>query len=325
MNDVQLYLAPFQGITSHVYREVYTQHFGGIDKLFTAFFSSIHKSKIAPAKSIDLAQTHHHGIPVIPQILSKDADEMLRFAHICADKGFEEINWNLGCPFPRVAHKKRGSGMLPFPEMVEEILNKLMPEIPLKLSIKCRLGYESPEEIQALLPVFSQFPLSELIVHARIGKQIYKGPVDLDAFEKIIDEVVSPLVYNGDIFSAGDFRSIHQRFPQIKRWMLGRGLLADPFLPASIKDKPLPEEPKILIRKFMDDLYFAYRQKMNDRLQAINVMKEMWSYVALSFENSHKVFGKIKKCKSFDTYEDTVNRVFENYQWIGGGGKTLGV
>ncbi len=321
MNDIQLYLAPFQGITSNVYREIYTQHFDGIDKLFTAFFSSIHKWKIPPAKSIELAQTHHHGVRVIPQILSKDADEMLRFAQICADKGFEEINWNLGCPFPRVAHKKRGSGMLPYPEMVQEILDRLMPCMPVKFSIKCRLGYESPEEIQALLPVFAQFPLSELIVHARIGKQLYKGPVDLTTFEKIADKVASPLIYNGDIFSPDEFLSIQQRFQQINRWMLGRGLLTNPFLPATIKGIPLPEEPKILIRKFVDDLYFAYRHKMNDRLQSINVMKEMWSYLALSFDNPTKVFGKIKKCKSFDTYEDTVNLVFEKYQWMGSGGK----
>ena len=325
MNGIQLYLAPFQGITSSVYREVYTQHFDGIDKLFTAFFSSIHKWKIPPAKSIELAHTHHHDIPVIPQILSKDADEMLRFAQICADKGFEEINWNLGCPFPRVAHKKRGSGMLPYPAMVQEILDRLMPDIPVKLSVKCRLGYESPDEIQALLPIFAQFPLSELIVHARIGKQIYKGPVHLEAFKKIIGNVASPLAYNGDVFSPDDFQIIYQRFPQIKRWMLGRGLLADPFLPATIKGKPLPNEPKILIRKFVDDLYFAYRQKMNDRLQSINVMKELWSYVALSFDNPHKVFGKIKKCKSFGAYEDAVNCVFEGYQWIGSEGETLGI
>ena len=213
--------------------------------------------------------------------------------------------------------------MLPHPEMVEEILGKLMPEIPLKLSIKCRLGYESPEEIMALLAVFAKFPLSELIVHARIGKQMYKGPVDLTAFEKVFDTAHPPLAYNGDIFTLSDFQMLKNRFPQLNHWMIGRGLLADPFLPGIIKGESLVEEPENTIRRFVDDLYYGYRKQMNDRLQAINVMKEMWSYLALSFEEPHKVFGKVKKCKSFDAYEDAVNIAFENHQWLGGGGKGL--
>lgn len=244
---------------------------------------------------------------------------MRRFAHFCHEKGFDEINWNLGCPYPRVANKKRGSGLMPHPEMVDEILKGLMPEIPLRLSVKTRLGYFSPDEILRLLPVLNQYPVSELIVHARIGKQLYKGGVNKSAFEKVPGLTAIPVVYNGDIFNLSDVNAFKEIFPDIKSWMIGRGLLVDPFLPAMIKGFALPglSEKKQLVKRFVDDLYFAYRKKMNDRLQAINVLKELWGFLCFSFDDPHKVFSRLKKTKTFDEYEDAVTAIFNQYEWLG--------
>ncbi len=317
-----IYLAPFQGITTHVFREVYTRYFTGTDKLFTAFFSGIQSSKSLRSRQKELEKTHHNGVPVVPQILSKEGDEILLFGKLCHELGFQEINWNLGCPFPRVARKMRGSGLLPYPVKIEEILDKVMPVLPLKLSIKCRLGYYSPEEIIALLPVFDRFPLSEIIVHARLGKQMYKDSVNTTAFEKILLRSTHQIVYNGDIFTGEDFRKRKQQFPQVKHWMTGRGLLANPFLPQLIKEKKPLVEPQSVIRKYADDLYYAYRKNFNDSLRSLNLMKEWWSYLSLSFDHPEKVFGKVKKTKSFNDYEEAVNAVFETHEWTGKGMKT---
>lgn len=319
----QIYLAPFQGITTNVFREIYTRHFPGVDKLFTAFFTSIENAKSMKSKKVELEQTHHNRIPVIPQILSKDAQEIILFGQLCLEKGFEEINWNLGCPFPRVAKKRRGSGMLPYPETVREILEEAIPKLPLKFSVKCRLGYHSPGEIMDLMPVFNDFPLSELIIHARIGTQLYKGEVNLGAFETAAAQSKIPVAYNGDIFSVKNFQEMNNRFPGVEQWMIGRGLLADPFLPSEIKGETISNDKMLILRKFVDDLYVGYRRKMNDRLQAISVMKEVWSYLSLSFDQPGKVFGQIKKCTSFDVYEDAVNGIFKTYSWKGNGGKFL--
>lgn len=313
-----LYVAPFQGITGAVFREIYTQYFTSVDKLFTPFFTGIYKKKNLTTRSDELSETHHHHVPLVPQILSKDADEMLRFGEFCAEKGFAEINWNLGCPYPRVANKKRGSGMLPHPEIVAEILSRLQSRLLLQLSVKCRLGYHNPDEIFKLIPVFNQFDISELIIHARIGKQLYKGEVDIDTFEKCIELCEVPLAYNGDIFSVKDMENFGVHFPSVHHWMIGRGLLIDPFLPGDIKGSTFPfEDRKELTKKFVTDLYLAYRKRMNDRLQAINVMKELWGFLCYSFSQPEKVFSLIKKCKSFDAYEESVSDVFRNHVWMG--------
>jgi tRNA-dihydrouridine synthase len=319
-NTPSIYLAPFQGITGSVYREVYTSFFPGIDKLFTPFFTAIHSQKSLSAKLGELDKTHHTAVEVVPQVLSNDAEEMIRFNRICSDMGFNEVNWNLGCPFRRVASKKRGSGLMQHPDLVQQILEKVIPSAPLKISVKCRLGYESPEEIFKILTVFNQFDLSELTVHARIGRQLYKGDVDLSTFKKVIGLSQIPLIYNGDIFTVSDFESFQSKFAGISKVMIGRGLLIDPFLPSDIKGvsiiNNLPER-KIYIRKFIDELYFQYRKKLNDRLHSINLMKELWGYMAFSFDAPGKVFGLVKKTKSFEEYEKAINLIFERYEWLG--------
>ena len=317
----RIYIAPFQGITTVVFREVYTRHFSGTDKLFTAFFNGIHNEKSLRSKQREIEKTCHHGIPVVPQILSKDAGEILLFGKQCYDLGFNEINWNLGCPFPRVARKKRGSGLLPYPEEITEILTKIFPALPLKLSVKCRLGYNSNDEILKLIPVFNRFPLSEIIVHARLGRQMYKGSVQTGAFREALHLSAHKMVYNGDIFTPEGFQAFQQQFPEVNRWMLGRGLLADPFLPELIRGISPSAQPLLVIRKYVDDLYFAYRKAFNDNLRAISVMKEFWSYLSLSFDRPERVFNKIKKSTAFDGYEDAVNFALSHYVWQGKGGE----
>ncbi len=318
---LQIYLAPFQGITGTVFRTIFTQHFTGVDKLYTPFFTGIYKKKNLVTRSDELNEIRYGKSPLIPQILSKDADEIIRFTAYCAEKGFDEVNWNLGCPYPRVANKKRGSGMLPYPDMVTEILESMQGKLPLKFSVKCRLGYNSADEIFDLIPVFNKFDISELIIHARIGKQLYKGEADTATFKKCIDICEVPLTYNGDIFSVDDIHHLQQQFPSVYRWMIGRGLLMDPFLPGDIKAIIFEGDRKAKVQQFVTDLYLAYRKKMNDRLQAISVMKELWGFLRYSFDDPHKVFNRIKKCKSFDEYEQSVSDVFYQHFWLGAEGK----
>ena len=313
-----IYLAPFQGITGVTFRDVYTRYFAGVDKLFTPFFNGIqHDSKLPARKLQELGKASENGIEVVPQILSKDADEIKRFAVLCHNMGFGELNWNLGCPYPMVAKKKRGSGMLPYPEMIDEILTGAMTGMPLRFSVKCRLGYLSAAEIDALVPIFNRHSISEITIHARIGKQLYSGETNLVAFEKAISVIEAPVVYNGDIFTPENFRQINARFPGISTYMIGRGLLSDPFLPARIKGLPLPENEHAHISQFIAELYQAYRKQKNDNLSVLGNLKEYWHYLAESFNDPHKVFKQVKKVNSFGEYEDAVSVVFSDYTWIG--------
>jgi tRNA-dihydrouridine synthase B len=314
----KIYLAPFQGITGVTFRAIYSKYFQGVDKLFTPFFTNISNDSKLPARKLaEMGTPLVNGVEVVPQTLSKDAGEIIHFATFCHQLGFSELNWNLGCPYSMVANKKRGSGLLPYPEMVDEILEKVMAEIPIHFSVKCRLGYQSKEEIFKLIPIFNHHNISELTIHARLGKQLYTGETDLLTFQKAASRLTVLLAYNGDIFSVSDFKRLNKFFPAINTWMIGRGLLSDPFLPSKIKGLSIPEDQQAYIRRFIDDLYIAYRRQLNDNLAVLGILKEYWKYLAVSFDDPHQVFKNLKKVKNFEEYEEAVAFVFREYEWIG--------
>ncbi|MBO6024390.1 MAG: tRNA-dihydrouridine synthase family protein [Bacteroidales bacterium] len=344
MSQPLLSLGPFQGITDAPFRNVFKRHFGGIDKFYTPFFTGIHKEDHAKNLQGEEIDPQHNDVETLtPQILSTDAEEILRFAKQCKELGYKEIDLNMGCPFPRVANKKRGCGLLPYPDKVEAMLERVFEVINIKLSVKCRLGYFDPKEIDAIIPIFNKFPLSELIIHPRIGKQLYKGEADVERFKALIPFINAPLVYNGDIFSLESFEHIKGILNDgpstgsgacvtIDQFMLGRGILTNPFLAEDIKASVIARRNDEAIQKstsldcraslamtkterlhnYVLDLYEDRLRHAGGNPKVLGRMKELWSYLMNSFEEPQAVWRKIKKINALKEYEDAVEEVFKN-------------
>ena len=324
MSHPVLSLGPFQGITDAPFRNVFKRHFGGVDKFYTPFFTGIHKEEHAKNLQGEEIDPRYNNVETLtPQILSTDADEILRFAKQCQQLGYKEINLNMGCPFPRVANKKRGSGLLPYPDKVENMLDRVFDEIDIKFSVKCRLGYFNPEEIDAIIPVFNKYPLSELIIHPRIGKQLYKGEADVERFRALMPSINAPLVYNGDIVSVESFVRINGILnggpstgsgacKTVEQFMLGRGILAHPFLAEQIKNDIADTADKTeRLHNYVLDLYEDRLRHAGGSPKVLGRMKELWSYLMNSFEEPQVVWRKIKKINALKEYEDAVETIFK--------------
>ena len=311
-----LSLGPFQGITDAPFRNVFKRHFGGIDKFYTPFFTGIHKEDHAKNLQGEEIDPRCNDVETLtPQILSTDAEEILRFSKQCKQLGYKEINLNMGCPFPRVANKKRGCGLLPYPDMVEAMFERVFEQIDISFGVKCRLGYFSPDEIDAIIPIFNKFPLNELIIHPRIGKQLYKGEADVEQFKNLIPYINVPLVYNGDIFSVDGFGHIRDVVQPVNRFMLGRGILANPFLAEEIRGGACnaPERAERL-HAYVLDLYDDRLHHAGGSPKVLGRMKELWSYLMNSFEEPQIVWRKIKKINVLKEYENAVELIFKEIQ-----------
>jgi tRNA-dihydrouridine synthase len=177
--------------------------------------------------------------------------------------------------------------------------------------MKMRLGYEAAQEILDVFPILDQFPLKNIAIHARLGKQLYKGGVHLDAFQACIDSTKHKLYYNGDITSVTKFREMQERFPSIDHWMIGRGLIADPFLPSMIKKDTTeyPTNKMALFSDFHDTLYQGYSESLSGPSHILLKMHHLWDYFSVIFTNPHKVLKKINKTKNIRNYELAVKEI----------------
>ena len=307
-----LYLAPLRGFTNAVFRNVFSQFFDGVDLAVSPFISTTDSRRVRDCHVRDVLPENNRSMPVIPQIIGNDPEAFIRMARHLADLGYTGVNWNLGCPFPMVARKQRGSGMLPYPDRIDAFLDRVLPQVPCGISIKARLGRYSNEEIFRLIPVFNRYPLTEVIIHPRTGVQMYDGRPDIDAFGRCLGQLRHPVVYNGDIRRLADVAALSERFPAVHGWMIGRGVLINPFLPALIKANRDGFPEKIdRFRKFHDALFAAYRDVFSGPGHLVERMKGFWGYFSLAFEDARKLLKQIRKIRLPEAYMDRVSRFFD--------------
>jgi tRNA-dihydrouridine synthase len=305
-----------RGITTVHYRRAFIRHFQGLDLAMAPFIPTVKAERINPKLLKDLLPEENADLPLIPQLIGNHAADFVHMAKALHELGYQEINWNLGCPHKPIRNKRRGSGLLPHPDMVDVFLEEVFRESPCRVSVKVRLGVSSKTELLQLIPVLNKYPLSEVIIHPRTAEQMYDGKADLDAFEEAFAALVPPVCYNGDINGPAAFRIVQERFPTVTRLMLGRGLLSNPFLCESIKNGSSQNGKAVdRIIAFHDDLLAAYEAILHGDHPVLGKMKEFWTYQSVHLSNGAKMFKKLKKTRQLSSYRSIVSEFLREASW----------
>lgn len=310
---MKIHLAPLQGYTNVDYRNLYNKYFGGVDKYYSPYLRFEPNKELKKSVLIDILPENNEEINFVPQILGTDIDLFIELAKRFEDYGYKELNWNLGCPYPMVTKRGFGSALMQTPEKVKQILETVLPKINIKLSVKCRLGFEYETDVLSLVEVLNNLPVYELTIHTRTAKQMYKGEANPLAFVPIIKKTEHKLIYNGDIKTVEDINSLNKFFDNnIHNFMIGRGLLMNPFLAQEIKGKTYEKTEKFkILKQFVDELYEVNSKKLQPS-HLIQRMTTHWEYLSFMFEDQHKAFKKIKKAKSIAKYNIAVNEIFKS-------------
>ncbi len=308
---MQIYFAPLESITGYVFRNVFEKYYGGIDRYFTPFITATDSKRLRNKEMRDILPENNQVGCLIPQIMSNRAKEFLRVAGQMAELGYDTVNLNLGCPARTVVSKGKGSGFLARTVALDRFLEEIYRECPLKISIKTRLGVDDPEEFLEIIDIYNKYPVEELIIHPRVQKDYYKNTPDLDMFAEAVRRCNMPLCYNGDICSVEDYERIRQRFPEVTRIMIGRGLLAHPALALQIREREASERERLdRIGAYANALCEAYCEAYGPGQPVLFKMKELWGFLADSMPDGKKLRKKIHKVQRLDGYRRLMREVF---------------
>lgn len=298
------YFAPLEGITDATFRRLHHQYFPGcVDRYYTPFFSpTVHRALTArEARELPAADTF--SAVVVPQLLTKVAEDFVWMAGVCRDLGYQEVNLNLGCPSGTVTAKGKGSGMLRDPDSLDRFLDAVFQDSPLPISVKTRIGYADAEEFYKILEIYNRYPIRELTVHPRVRSEFYKGSVHMDLFRYAAENSKAPLCYNGDLISTNAIAAFSQNFPQVEAVMIGRGLVADPgmLLPGGTTREAL--------EGFLAELLEAYVEIFGGARNAMFRMKEHWSMVIRKFENTEKLGKRLRKTTDLEEFKAVTGQI----------------
>lgn len=302
MNNIKMYAAPLEGLTGFAWRRAHKEVFGGADKYYTPFLVANQTHKFKTKELRDLGQEEDN---LVPQILTDKAEHFIWAAGQLKDMGYEEVNFNLGCPSGTVVSRGKGSGALKDIDNLDRMLDEIFnASLNIKISIKTRIGFDDKEEFPSLLGIYSKYPVHELTIHPRLRSDFYKGEADRKVFLEALKDSKLTLVYNGDINSFDD-----EAFGYGCSVMAGRGLIADPALFRKARGGASANIDELM--DFHERLIEYYSGYMQGDGPVIHHMKEMWTYFENLFEYDEKTMKKLRKAKSLSEYRIAANAVMK--------------
>lgn len=306
-----IYFAPLEGVTDTLFRKVHHAHFRGVTKYYIPFVSPTQNRFFTARELYAISPELNEGVPVVPQIMAKDASLFLWCAGELKAMGYTEVNLNIGCPSSTVTAKGKGSGMLRTPDVLAAFLDEIFEKSPLPVSVKTRIGYASPDEWPRILSILASYPIHELTIHPRTRSQMYTGTPYRELFDLAFDSLSCPVVYNGNLFTPEDCHSLIAACPETSALMLGRGLIANPALAQQMTGG----EKLTLssLRRFHDDLLDAYLDRGPENFALVRmtaIMKHMLS----GFTDNEKPRKLLRKSASISSYRETAARLFECHQ-----------
>lgn len=286
--------APLQGVTDNVWRMAQHDVFGGVDAYYSPFMRVEH-GEVRRKDLRDVSPERNPGITLIPQILACPPDQALMMVDALKQMGYRRIDINLGCPFPPIALHRKGSGMLAHPDLAEALFKALSTVEEVDYSVKMRLGWDRNDQWRDIMPLMDILRPVNIAIHPRIGKQQYKGDLDIEQLEELMAASPWPVIYNGNLRSVEDIKQATTRYPTLAAVMVGSGLAANPgmFAPDATPDD---------YRRFHNRLVDGYSEQLNGgEAQLVRRLQDIWQTFLPG--TVRKLFKAIRKSRTLDQYE----------------------
>lgn len=299
------YFAPLEGLTDSIYRKVHHQYFPGITSYYMPFLSPTVHQTLSHKEKRELPKASSVPFRAVPQILTKISNDFLWAAQMCHDLGYDEVNLNLGCPSGTVVAKGKGAGLLADLNQLTDFLDDIFAKNILPISIKTRLGMLDHQEFPKILEILNQYPVKELILHPRVRKAFYSGPVHMPSFELCIESSRAPVCYNGDLRSVNEIHNFQQKYPETLSIMLGRGLIGDPGMLCE------GGTDRRKLEAMYETLLAEYTYAFGGSRNAMFRLKENWRYLICRFEGGEKLYKQLRKTTDLAEYRSITAQIFQ--------------
>lgn len=285
---MEIHFAPLQGYTDSIFRKLHAEIFGGVDKYYTPFI----RVERGDFRKKDIRELPDETeLCTIPQIIaSTKPEDIEKMVAMLEEKGYKEVNINIGCPFPMIAKHGMGSGLLADKEAVKAMIKVLEAHPSMQFSLKTRLGYDNENQIFEMTDIINSFPFTEVTMHPRIAKDQYSGDINHQKFAEFAKVCKHPLIYNGDVTTLDDINKISTVYPTLKGIMIGRGLLMNPALASEYKNGVImsDKEKKDKSKQLIKNLFTQCEELMNGEEQSVAHVKAYFEYLLPDIEKRNR-------------------------------------
>jgi tRNA-dihydrouridine synthase len=294
-----------QGLTNRALRAHFIQQVRP-DVVFTEYMRVNAAAAVKRLSPTDLREitAAEEGVPLVVQLVGHGREALVSAAMAAQEAGAVHLNLNMGCPYGRMTSGLTGGGMLRRPADIAEVIPPLRDAVRGSFSVKLRAGYDDPEQVLSLLPLFESAGVDFLVLHPRTVIQEYDGFADHGVTARVVQSTRLPVIANGDIRTAADGRRLLQE-TGAAGLMLGRGAIADPLLFQRLRGLADPEpasaQRRAELGSYLRQMRRRYGEIFCGDVQVLNKLKAIVSL--MDDPDLARPLKELRRAKSLTAFE----------------------
>ena len=303
--DNPLVLAPMAGVTDLPFRLLCKEHGAGLVCMEMVSAKAIYyKNK----NTEQLLEIYPQERPVSLQLFGSDADIIAEMAAQIEERPFDILDFNMGCPVPKVVNNGEGSALMKNPKLVEEILTKLVRAVQKPVTVKIRKGFDE-EHVNAveIAKIAESCGVAAVAVHGRTRQQYYSGHADWDIIRQVKEAVQIPVIGNGDLHTAEDVCKMREQ-TGCDGFMIGRGAQGNPWIFEQILHKMETGEdlPKPTVQEVTEMVlrHARLQVKIKGEYTGMREIRKHAAWYTAGYRNSSKLRGRINEVESIQQLEE---------------------
>lgn len=303
--DNPLVLAPMAGVTDLPFRLLCKEHGVGLVCMEMVSAKAIYyKNK----NTEQLLEIYPQERPVSLQLFGSDADIIAEMAAKIEDRPFDILDFNMGCPVPKVVNNGEGSALMKNPKLVEEILTKLVRAVKKPVTVKIRKGFDE-EHVNAveIARIAESCGVAAVAVHGRTRQQYYSGHADWDIIRQVKEAVQIPVIGNGDLHTAEDVCHMKEH-TGCDGFMIGRGAQGNPWIFEQILHKLETGEelPRPTVQEVTEMVlrHARLQVEIKGEYTGMREIRKHAAWYTAGYRNSSKLRGKINEVETIQQLEE---------------------
>ena len=309
--DNPLILAPMAGVTDLPFRLLCKEQGAGLICMEMVSAKAIHYRN---KNTEELMEIHPEEKPVSLQLFGSDPDIIAEVAKSIEERPFDILDFNMGCPVPKVFNNGEGSALMKDPKLVEEILTKLVKAVDKPVTVKFRKGVDDAHvNAVEIAKIAESCGVAAVAVHGRTREQYYSGKADWEIIAKVKQAVKIPVIGNGDVTGPESAKKLVEE-TGCDGIMIGRACRGNPWIFREIvqyletgilPERPSVEEVRDVILKHAS-LQLAYKGEYT----GIREMRKHVGWYTTGYPHSAKLRRMVNEMESFAELEKSICEIF---------------
>lgn len=309
--DNNVILAPMAGVTDLPFRLLCRRQGAGMVCMEMVSAKAIFYNN---KNTEELLRVHPEEVPASLQLFGSEPQIIADMAKRIEERPFAVIDFNMGCPVPKVVNNGEGSALMKTPGLVEEILTALVKAVKKPVTVKIRKGFDDGHcNAVEIAKIAESCGVAAIAVHGRTREQYYSGRADWDIIRQVKEAVKIPVIGNGDVDSPQAARLLLEQ-TGCDGVMIGRAAQGNPWIFREVvrylEDGSLAERPDNQEKKRMVLEHAGLQLQYKGEYTAVREMRRHLAWYTVGMPHSARFRQMINTMESMEELMAGIETIF---------------